>query len=107
LRPGQETGWEQSALRGAGRDLRRARGGREAPPEARLPCDRDLGAVDRGDGGQDHRARRAPPCSRDRVRFMNPAAEAAGAKPVPRWRWGVWWGLLLVPAPLFSLLLAP
>ena len=38
---------------------------------------------------------------------LNPAAEAARATPVPRWRWAVWWVLLLVAGLLFYFLLAP
>jgi hypothetical protein len=38
---------------------------------------------------------------------MNPAAEAARAKPIPIWRWGLWWALLAVACVLFYFLLAP
>ena len=38
---------------------------------------------------------------------MNPAAAAARAKPVPLWRWGLWWALLFVAGLLFYFLLAP
>jgi hypothetical protein len=37
----------------------------------------------------------------------NPAAAAARAKPVPLWRWALWWVLLLVAGLLFYFLLAP
>jgi hypothetical protein len=37
----------------------------------------------------------------------NPDAAAARARPVPLWRWGVWWVLLLVAGLLFYFLLAP
>ena len=45
-------GGEPARLRGAGRDLRGARAGRGDPPAAGLPRDRDLRAVDRGDGAR-------------------------------------------------------
>ena len=35
------------------------------------------------------------------------AAAAARAKPLPVWRWGLWWVLLLVAGVLFYFLLAP
>lgn len=38
---------------------------------------------------------------------MNPTAEAARAKPVPRWRWALWWSLLAIAGVLFYFLLAP
>jgi hypothetical protein len=38
---------------------------------------------------------------------VNPAAEAARAKPVPLWRWGAWWALLLLAGLIFYFLLAP
>jgi hypothetical protein len=38
---------------------------------------------------------------------LNPAAEAARAKPVPLWRWGLWWVLLLIAGLLFYFLMAP
>ena len=38
---------------------------------------------------------------------MNPAAAAARARPVPLWRWGLWWALLFVAGLLFYFLLAP
>jgi hypothetical protein len=37
----------------------------------------------------------------------NPDAAAARAKPVPLWRWGLWWVLLLTAGLLFYFLLAP
>ena len=38
---------------------------------------------------------------------MNPAAEAARAKPIPLWRWALWWALLAVAGVLFYFVLAP
>ena len=38
--------------------------------------------------------------------MSSPAAEAR-AKPVPLWRWAVWWALLGVACVLFYFLLAP
>jgi hypothetical protein len=38
---------------------------------------------------------------------LNPAAEAARARPVPRWRWTLWLFLLLVAGLLFYFLMAP
>ncbi|HEY8192529.1 MAG TPA: hypothetical protein VIF36_01270 [Gaiellaceae bacterium] len=38
---------------------------------------------------------------------MNQSAAAARAKPVPLWRWALWWALLLVAGLLFYFLLAP
>jgi hypothetical protein len=38
---------------------------------------------------------------------VNPEAAAARAKPIPLWRWGLWWVLLLVAGLLFYFLLAP
>jgi hypothetical protein len=38
---------------------------------------------------------------------VNPSAAAARAKPVPRWRWAVWWALLGVACVLFYFVLAP
>ena len=38
---------------------------------------------------------------------MNPAAAAARAKPIPLWRWALWWALLLVAGLLLYFLLAP
>jgi hypothetical protein len=38
---------------------------------------------------------------------VNSAAAAARAKPIPRWRWALWWALLLVAGLLFYFLLAP
>jgi hypothetical protein len=38
---------------------------------------------------------------------VNPAAEAARAKPVPRWRWALWWVCLGIAGILFYFLLAP
>ena len=38
---------------------------------------------------------------------MNPSAAAARAKPIPLWRWGLWWALLAVAGVLFYFLLAP
>src|SRR4029450_10039058 len=146
---------EQPAVHGAARDLRRAGRGRGAPPPSRLPGDRDLRALDRGDGGADHRHGRAParagvgprrqcvttrpphPAPIRHVRRMvaprrgqlvallrafcvgpvtgsDPARYAVGvraaaearARPVPLWRWAVWWVLLLIAGLLFYLLMA-
>jgi len=38
---------------------------------------------------------------------VNPSAAAARAKPIPLWRWGLWWALLAVAGVLFYFLLAP
>jgi hypothetical protein len=38
---------------------------------------------------------------------MNPDAAAARAKPIPLWRWGLWWALLLIAGLLFYFLMAP
>jgi hypothetical protein len=38
---------------------------------------------------------------------VNPAAEAARAKPVPLWRWALWWTLLAIAGVLFYFVLAP
>jgi hypothetical protein len=38
---------------------------------------------------------------------VNESAAAARAKPVPLWRWAVWWALLGVAGLLFYFLLAP
>jgi hypothetical protein len=38
---------------------------------------------------------------------VNEAAAAARAKPVPLWRWAIWWALLGVAGLLFYFLLAP
>jgi hypothetical protein len=38
---------------------------------------------------------------------LNPAAEAARARPVPVWRWALWWFLLLIAGLLFYFLMAP
>ena len=38
---------------------------------------------------------------------MNEAAAAARAKPVPLWRWAIWWALLGIAGLLFYFLLAP
>jgi hypothetical protein len=38
---------------------------------------------------------------------LNPAAEAARATPIPRWRWAVWWVLILSAGLVFYFLLAP
>ena len=38
---------------------------------------------------------------------MNPEAAAARARPIPLWRWAVWWALLLLAGLVFYFLLAP
>jgi hypothetical protein len=38
---------------------------------------------------------------------VNPAAAAAREKPIPLWRWAVWWALLAVAGVLFYFVLAP
>jgi len=38
---------------------------------------------------------------------VNPSAAEARAKPVPLWRWALWWSLLVVAGVLFYFLLAP
>jgi hypothetical protein len=38
---------------------------------------------------------------------VNPSAAEARAKPVPLWRWAVWWALLGVAGLVFYFLLAP
>ena len=38
---------------------------------------------------------------------MNQSAAASRAKPIPLWRWGLWWALLFVAGLLFYFLLAP
>jgi hypothetical protein len=38
---------------------------------------------------------------------VNQSAEAARAKPIPLWRWALWWALLAVAGLLFYFLLAP
>ncbi len=38
---------------------------------------------------------------------MSSRAAAAREKPVPLWRWGLWWALLLIAGLLFYFLLAP
>lgn len=38
---------------------------------------------------------------------MNPSAAEARAKPVPIWRWALWWALLAIAGVLFYFLLAP
>jgi hypothetical protein len=38
---------------------------------------------------------------------VNPSAAEARAKPVPRWRWALWWAILGVAGLLFYFLLAP
>lgn len=38
---------------------------------------------------------------------MNPSAAEARAKPVPLWRWALWWAILAVAGVLFYFLLAP
>ena len=38
---------------------------------------------------------------------MNESAAAARARPVPLWRWAVWWALLGVASLLFYFVLAP
>jgi hypothetical protein len=38
---------------------------------------------------------------------VNEAAAAARAKPIPLWRWAIWWALLGIAGLLFYFLLAP
>jgi hypothetical protein len=38
---------------------------------------------------------------------VSESAAAARAKPVPLWRWAVWWALLGIAGLLFYFLLAP
>ena len=38
---------------------------------------------------------------------MSESAAAARARPVPLWRWALWWALLAIAGPLFYFLLAP
>ena len=37
----------------------------------------------------------------------DPAAADARARPVPLWRWGVWWVLLLIAGVFFYFVMAP
>jgi hypothetical protein len=38
---------------------------------------------------------------------VNESAAAARARPVPLWRWALWWALLAIAGLLFYFLLAP
>jgi hypothetical protein len=38
---------------------------------------------------------------------VNPSAAEARAKPIPLWRWALWWALLPIAGVLFYFLLAP
>jgi hypothetical protein len=38
---------------------------------------------------------------------VNQSAAAARAKPIPIWRWALWWSLLAIAGLLFYFLLAP
>ena len=38
---------------------------------------------------------------------MNPSAAEARARPIPLWRWGLWWSLLFLAGLIFYFLLAP
>lgn len=38
---------------------------------------------------------------------MSESAAAARARPVPMWRWALWWALLAIAGLLFYFLLAP
>jgi hypothetical protein len=38
---------------------------------------------------------------------VSESAAAARARPVPRWRWALWWALLGIAGLLFYFLLAP
>ena len=75
-------GWAARSARTAKlrRDLRGARAGGGGPPAARLPGDRRLRALDRGDGAARHCdwSSSARPKRRGRVKPK---------PPVPRWRW--------------------
>ncbi len=86
------------------RDLRGPRARRRDPPAARLPGDRRLRAVDRGDRAADRAGRRAPPERRACRR------ESAPVKPkpeVPAWRWALWYTLLGVALVVFYGLFTP
>ena len=78
-------GRAEPPVRRAGRDLRRARAGRGAPPPARLPRDRRHRALDRGDGAPGP-AHRRPSVAHE--------AHATRSRPVPKWRWALWWTIL-------------
>src|SRR5262249_37687647 len=90
-------GRPESQLRGAHGDLRRARAGCQAAPAPRLPGDRHLRALDRGDG--------PPRPARAR------GAEDGGMKnekgSVPLRYWLLWWALLAVADFTFYVLLTP
>lgn len=38
---------------------------------------------------------------------MNPSAAEARGRPIPLWRWGLWWALLFLSGLIFYFLLAP
>ncbi len=71
-------------VRRARRDLRGARARRGAPPPARLPGDRRLRALDRGDRAA-HRPRR-----RAAARAAKACGRVKPKPPVPLWRWALW-----------------
>jgi hypothetical protein len=64
-------------------------------------------------GGQLGTLRRAfcvgPVKGSDPARYAvgDPAAAEARARPVPLWRWALWWALLLIAGVLFYFVMAP
>src|SRR5262249_11774635 len=74
-------------------DLRRARVRRRDPPPARMPGDRRLRALDRGDRPADP-ARRPAPRARD-------AGDVKPRPKIPLWRWGAWYSLLALALVVF------
>src|SRR2546428_14002907 len=97
--PGGERagGWgesrrKQPPLRGADGGVRRARRGGCGAEAARLPRDRHLGAVDRGDGAA-HPARRREPEGGSR----GLGGPGKPKPPLPWWGWARWWGVLGAP----------
>ena len=91
-------GREEPPVRGDGRDLRRARGGRCDPPPARLPGDRRHRAL-----GIEETAHRV-------VRLVDRRRQEAHAhlsRRVPKWRWALWWSILGAAVFVFYVLLTP
>ena len=87
-------------LRRPERDLRGPRARRRDPAPARLPGDRRLRALDRGDRAPDHPHRRAPHRHRP-GRHMKPKP------PVSKARWALWCFLLGVAMFTFYVLFTP
>ena len=73
--------------------------GDEAAPQARLPRDRHLRALDRGDG--------APRAARPRGTPRRGDARMKEKPPVPLRYWALWWAILVVADIVFYVLLTP